>query len=84
MFQLETARVWLRPWEIGDDVPFRRLTQDARVMRYISHGQPWSDEQTHEFVERQRAGFAARGFCLWKLVLRENGKLAGICGLQPW
>ena len=33
VWQLETGRVWLRPWNAGEDVPFRRLTQDARVMR---------------------------------------------------
>ncbi len=83
MWQLETPRVWLRPWEEGDDVAFRSLTQDLRVMRFVSNGQPWSDGQTREFVERQRAGFATRGFCLWKLILRESGRLAGMCGLQP-
>lgn len=29
-------------------------------MRYISAGQPWSDEQIHEFVQRQISGFAER------------------------
>ncbi len=52
-------------------------------MRYVSNGQPWGDAQTHQFVERQRAGFATRAFCLWKLVLRQTGELAGMCGLQP-
>lgn len=83
VWQLETGRAWLRPWSAGDDVAFRRLTQDARVMRYISNGQPWSEQQTHEFIERQRAGFATRGYCLWKLVAKETGELAGMCGLQP-
>jgi len=83
MWQLETPRVWLRPWEAGDDVGFCRLTQDPLVMRYISYGQPWSEAQTHEFVERQRAGFATRGFCLWKMIIKETKELAGLCGLQP-
>ncbi len=82
-FHLETPRVQLLPWEAGDADAFLRLTQDSRVMRYISNGQLWSDLQTHEFVERQRAGFAARGFCLWKLVHKESGELGGMCGLQP-
>lgn len=83
MWQLETTRVWLQPWEAGDHVPFCRLTQDARVMRYISNGQLWNELQTREFIERQRAGFATRGFCLWKLVHKETSELSGMCGLQP-
>lgn len=58
-------------------------------MRYISAGQPWSDEQIHEFVQRQISGFAERGFCFWRLLTKEGGsdgpaeEMIGFCGLQP-
>lgn len=29
------------------------------------------------------ATFDARGFCLWKLLPNEGGRLIGFCGLQP-
>lgn len=73
----------LLPWQSGDEVAFRRLTQDPRVMRYVSNGEPWSDEKTLEFVVRQRQCFATRGFCLWKMVSKETETICGMCGLQP-
>jgi RimJ/RimL family protein N-acetyltransferase len=51
------------------------------VVRYIGDGQPWPEERARQFVERQIALFAARGFCLWKL--QKAGGTIGFCGLQP-
>ncbi len=52
-------------------------------MKYISAGESWPDEKIIEFVERQKLHFQDRDFCLWKLNLRSDGRLAGFCGLQP-
>jgi RimJ/RimL family protein N-acetyltransferase len=52
-------------------------------MRYIASGVPWPEEQSREFVARQMALFAARQFCLWKLLPKQGGPLIGFCGLQP-
>lgn len=52
-------------------------------MRHISSGEPWRDERVREFVDRQVAGFAARGYCFWKLENKSDGEMIGFCGLQP-
>src|SRR5713101_7756943 len=84
-FQLETKRMFLRPWEEEDWLAFRPIATDPEVMRYITGGTPWTDEQIQEFVQRQIRHFAERGFCLWKLLAKENagGRIIGFCGLQP-
>ncbi|HUK51877.1 MAG TPA: GNAT family N-acetyltransferase [Candidatus Binatia bacterium] len=83
---LSTARLDLAEWEPGDARGLRPIATDPEVMRHISGGVPWSDEQIQEFVQRQMRHAAERGFCLWKLLLREHamaGEVAGLCGLQP-
>ncbi len=84
-FELETGRMLLRPWESQDWIAFRPIATDPEVMRYITGGTPWPDEQIQEFVQRQIKHFAERGFCLWKLLdrSRTDGRLIGFCGLQP-
>jgi RimJ/RimL family protein N-acetyltransferase len=81
-----TTRLDLAEWELGDKQALRPIATDPEVMRYIAGGIPWSDEQIREFVLRQMGHAAERGFCLWKLLLREPraaGRIAGLCGLQP-
>ncbi|HEV2178494.1 MAG TPA: GNAT family N-acetyltransferase [Terriglobia bacterium] len=80
---LETARTRLETWQADDWLAFRPIASDPEVMRYISDGRPWPEEQIREFVTRQMNYNAARQYCLWKLVLKETGAPAGFCGIQP-
>jgi ribosomal-protein-alanine N-acetyltransferase len=83
---LSTARLHLVEWEPGDEGALRPIATDPEVMRYITGGVPWGDAYIREFIERQMRTAAERGFCLWKLLLREaagTGRMAGLCGLQP-
>ena len=81
--RLESTRLLLIPLESADWIAFRPIATDAAVMRYITGGVPWTDEKIIEFVERQRRHYSERGFCLWKMILKADGRLAGFCGLQP-
>ncbi|MGH9736295.1 MAG: GNAT family N-acetyltransferase [Candidatus Acidiferrales bacterium] len=86
---LETARLRLTPWNPEDWLQLKPIAQDPRVMRYISAGQPWTEEQIKEFVQRQISGFTERGFGFWRLLTKEDGsngpagEMIGFCGLQP-
>lgn len=73
----------LSEWEAGDWLAFQAIAADPEVIRYIGDGQPWSEERSRRFVERQVALFQKRAFCLWKLAPREGGGVIGFCGLQP-
>jgi len=82
-FRIETERTLIRPWEESDREPFARIATDPRVMRYISDGQPWSDDQIDEFLARQERHLAEHGFCLGALCLRDGNTAVGLCGMQP-
>jgi ribosomal-protein-alanine N-acetyltransferase len=82
---LETERLLLRPWLPEDCEAFRPIATDPRVMRYTAGGKPWSDGQITEFVTRQITGLERNGFCLWRLLPKQQSdRLIGFCGLQPW
>lgn len=81
--RLETKRLLLCSWEADDWLTFEPIATDPLVMKYISDGKPWPDEKIVEFVDRQILHLRRYDFCLWKLLLRENHRLVGFCGLQP-
>ncbi|MGC2659438.1 MAG: GNAT family N-acetyltransferase [Bryobacteraceae bacterium] len=81
---LETQRLRLEPWQISDWHALRPIATDVEVMRYITGGVPWTDEQVRTFVTRQWNLYMDRGFCRWKLLAKTNGEMIGFCGVGFW
>ena len=82
--RIETARLLLCPWELADFAAFQPIATDPEVMRYITGGRPWSDEEVRSFLYRQIQLYDQRGFCRWKLTERASGLCAGFCGAGFW
>jgi ribosomal-protein-alanine N-acetyltransferase len=78
--QLTTARLQLRRWTDADRAPFADLNADPRVMEHLSRR--LSRAESDELVDRIEAEFAARGFGLWAVEVRDSGMLAGFVGLH--
>jgi ribosomal-protein-alanine N-acetyltransferase len=81
---VKTERLILEPWRSSDWEAFRPIATDVEVMRYITGGIPWTDEQIQNFVYRQMSLYAGRGFCRWKLLEESTGELIGFCGVGVW
>jgi RimJ/RimL family protein N-acetyltransferase len=81
--RLETERLWLGPWSDADLENARPIFTDPDVMRYINGGLALPDDEIRRSIARQQNYFNARGFCLWKLLLKPEGRFIGFCGLQP-
>jgi RimJ/RimL family protein N-acetyltransferase len=81
---LQTERLLLEPWQNSDWAAFRPIAEDAEVMRYITGGVPWSEEQIRGFVDRQVQLYMERRFCRWKATDISSGELAGFCGVGFW
>jgi RimJ/RimL family protein N-acetyltransferase len=63
-----------------DDLPaMREIVQDGETMS--AWGQPLSEEETVEGIEKQLRAYHEDGFGRWAVVLKETGKVIGICGL---
>lgn len=81
---LTTERLFLDRWQPSDWTMLRPIATDPEVMRYITGGVPWTDEQIQLFVDRQVKLDAERGFCRWKLLLRLEREMIGFCGVGFW
>jgi RimJ/RimL family protein N-acetyltransferase len=86
--QIETPRIRLEPWHSDDWRALHAIAREPEVMRYITGGAPWSENQTQEFVALQMRHFSERGYCLWKIVVKSGGvesggNVDGLCGIQP-
>ncbi|MCY4528042.1 MAG: GNAT family N-acetyltransferase [Chloroflexi bacterium] len=77
---LETERLILRNWRADDWLLIRPMSLDPEVMRYIGHYQPWSDEETRQFVSNRMSDYERYGWTMWPLVFRETGSFIGYCG----
>jgi [ribosomal protein S5]-alanine N-acetyltransferase len=83
MFQLESDRLIVRPWQAADRAAFAAITNDAEVMRYIHDGQPFSSEEIEQFLARQERQIAEHDLCMGAAVEKATGRVLGIAGAQP-
>jgi len=81
---LQTERLLLDVWQPSDCTAFRPIAQHPEVMRHITGGQPWTDEQIRTFVDRQIELYAERGFCRWRLLDAASRETIGFCGVGYW
>jgi len=81
---VKTDRLILDSWSSADWKELRPIATDPEVMRYITGGVPWTDEQIQNFVYRQMHLYSERGFCRWKLIDPSTGDLIGFCGPGIW
>ena len=81
---LETERLYLREMEQTDFETLCKILQDEDTM-YAYEG-AFSDDEVHEWLDRQIAHYQKWGFGLWAVVLKKTDEMIGQCGLtmQPW
>jgi RimJ/RimL family protein N-acetyltransferase len=83
MFQLETDRLLLRPWQRTDRPAFTALTYDPEVMRYVHGGLPYSEGEVDEWFTRQARQLAEHDVCMGAMIEKASGRLVGLAGTQP-
>jgi len=81
--QIETPRLTLRPWRPEDRAPFAAINAEPAVQRHLM---PITRESSDALLDRIDGHFAAQGFGMWAVELRETQALIGLCGLArvPW
>lgn len=81
---LETERLYLREMTQDDFSSLCKILQDEETM-YAYEG-AFTDSEAQEWLDRQLARYRKWGFGLWAVMLKENEKMIGQCGLtmQPW
>jgi RimJ/RimL family protein N-acetyltransferase len=84
MFTLETERLVIRPWnDPADREAFVALTLDPLVMRYVHHGEPYTEAEVDEWFSRQARQLAELDVCMGAMIEKATGRLVGLAGTQP-
>ena len=78
--ELETARLRLRAWRPDDLTPFAALNADPEVTRHLQ-GRPLSRAESDDLAARIAAHWRERGFGLWAVELKADGRMVGFAGL---
>ena len=76
---LETDRLILREMTENDFDSLCTILQDPEVMYAYEHA--FSDEEVHDWLERQINRYKQYGFGLWAVILKETDEFIGQCGI---
>lgn len=76
---LETKRLYMREMTQEDYCALCRILQDQEVMYAYEH--PFSDQEVHEWLDRQIKRYQDFGFGLWAVINRDTDEMIGQCGL---
>lgn len=76
---LETKRLIMREMTLHDVDDLLEVLSDPEAMQF--YPQPFDRQMTQTWIERNIQRYAQHGFGLWAIILKENGKLIGDCGL---
>lgn len=80
--EVETGRLLLRRWRVGDAAPFAALNADPEVMRFIGRGHVLGQGLSDDLIARFEREWEDRGFGLWAVAPADDpGTLLGFCGL---
>jgi ribosomal-protein-alanine N-acetyltransferase len=81
--RLSTARLNIRPWYPEDRPALERMARDREMMRFVTNGEPWSEERIDSFLERQAGYYEAHDLAFGALTHRDGDRVIGIAGIQP-
>lgn len=80
----ETERLYLRELNENDFNSLSEILQDDETM--FAYEGAFSDSEVRQWLDRQITRYRKWGYGLWAVILKENNKLIGQCGLtiQQW
>ena len=81
---IETARLQMRPFALGDLDDLHRLFTDPGVRRYLLDDQVVGREWVEEEIAGSLGRFEMHDGGLWSVSLKGDGALAGFCGYRPF
>ncbi len=77
---IETERLYLRTWSLGDAEPYWAINQDPKVIEFL--GGPLTMEQVNQTITAVNLQQEKLGFSLWAAELKSTAELIGYIGLN--
>ena len=81
---IETARLFMRPFEPGDADNLHRVFVDADVRRFLLDDQVVSRDWVEEEIAASIARFETRSAGLFSVSLKNDQTMIGFCGFRPF
>jgi [ribosomal protein S5]-alanine N-acetyltransferase len=81
-FELNSPRLWIRPWRPEDRPALEQMTGDAEMMRHVTSGKTWSAEQVDALLDRQEKHLTRHGICFGAVGRSDDQQVIGLAGLQ--
>jgi RimJ/RimL family protein N-acetyltransferase len=78
---LESGRLVLRAWTLGDAPVMAQLCNDKVIARYTTLPHPYSLEDAEKFIASRGKAFAEKKALTLAITLRETGEVIGCVGL---
>ena len=78
-FMIETERLILRAFTMGDFDALFEIFSDSETMRH--YPKPFNAERTKGWIEWNLKNYREHGFGLWAVVMKETNQVIGDCGL---
>ena len=76
-----TARLQAERFEPEDADVFYTVYREPEAMRFVGDGKPIAREACDRWITITLENYQRRGYGMFKLLRRDNGELAGCCGL---
>lgn len=77
--QLQTDRLILREYTMGDFTALYQIMSDAETMQH--YPAPFNQARTRHWIEWNLENYQKYGRGLWAVVLKESGEFIGDCGI---
>ena len=77
---LETERLLLREMTDDDFDALKSVISDPENMCY--YPKPYDDDGVRRWIAWCKQSYQEKGFGLWAVILKENGKMIGDCGVS--
>ena len=84
MPELETDRLLLRQFALGDLDALAQIFADPEVVKHLGSGEPASREETETALRSIIAHWGRHGFGRWAAVYRPTRELIGYGGLRSF
>ncbi len=77
--RIETKRLVLRELTADDIKPLHEIFSDPETMKY--YPEAFTLEQSENWIKWNIENYAAYGFGLWGVILKDSGQFIGDCGI---
>lgn len=78
-YLIETARLGLREWQLGEEETLTLFLSDPEVMYAYEH--VFSEKEVHNWLKWNLESYQKNGFGLWAVEEKQTGIVLGECGL---